>query len=194
MTLFFFRLGRGQFQALMGMFRQKTNLSWSNIKYCVFDSPGLNLPFEQRIDVLKKVQFPDHVILTEMKQCTGVPHLYEVYESIVNEGGEGIILRKPNSFYEPGLSETFLLVKQFTDVEVKVIDLNIKNFGLLCEQKNGLTCIVKCSAQTYLHPPKPGSVITVKHQGIWKSGKLKYPHFLKERKELSWNDVLHAQQ
>jgi len=185
-------LEEDKFKKLTGIFRQNSNELWNDIKYYVFDSPKLNIPFEKRMEKLNQIKFGKYISLISMKQCSGLQDMYEYYENIIKGGGEGIILKQSNSYYESGRTKTSLKVKQFQDIEVRVIEVNRKTFGLLCEQKDGLKCHVKCSAQTFVHPPKPGCVITVKYQGVWKSGKLKYPHFLKERKELSWNDVLNS--
>ena len=36
-------------------------------------------------------------------------------------------------------------------------------------------------------------MITVKHAGLWDSGKLKDPVFMRERYDMSWSDVLSQQ-
>jgi len=45
--------------------------------------------------------------------CTGLGHLEKYYQDIVESGGEGIILRDPNSPYEAGRSRGFLKHKVY---------------------------------------------------------------------------------
>lgn len=39
-------------------------------------------------------------------QCKNKGHLIKATRQIMGKGGEGVILRRPNSLYEPGRSES----------------------------------------------------------------------------------------
>jgi hypothetical protein len=54
--------------------------------------------------------------------------------------------------------------------------------------------IIKCNAQTYATPPPFGAVLTVKHAGYWENGRLKDPVFMRERRDMSWDDIIKSQQ
>lgn len=43
-----------------------------------------------------------------MVECLGSDHLEKFFQDIMDGGGEGIILRDPNSPYEPGRSSGYL--------------------------------------------------------------------------------------
>jgi DNA ligase-1 len=45
--------------------------------------------------------------------CTGMHHMQQFMQDIIDEGGEGIILRDPLSPYQPGRSHGFLKHKVF---------------------------------------------------------------------------------
>jgi hypothetical protein len=49
---------------------------------------------------------------------------------------------------------------------------------------------VSCSPHLYANPPKESTVITVTYLGYFTNGKLRNPLFLRERLDLTWNDVL----
>lgn len=56
-------------------------------------------------------------------------------QQVVAKGGEGVMLRAPESFYTPGRSQTSLKrVKVKQDTEVKVISKSKEIIGLVCEQ------------------------------------------------------------
>jgi len=48
------------------------------------------------------------------EDCTGMPHLEKVFQDIVDQGGEGIILRDPKAVYTPGRTRTYLKHKVFS--------------------------------------------------------------------------------
>ena len=53
---------------------------------------------------------------------------------------------------------------------------------------NGVECTVRCFQDVLRDPPPIGSMITVKHAGIYNStGMLKQPIFWRERKDIQWN-------
>ena len=55
---------------------------------------------------------------------------------------------------------------------------------------DGTFIVVACSPYNFSHPPKEGSVITISFSGITKTGKPKNPVYLRERVDMTWNDVL----
>ena len=57
----------------------------------------------------------------------------DYFSSILAKGGEGVMLRDPQSLYKPGRSESMLKYKPFSDTEVKVVENNYPH-GLHCEQ------------------------------------------------------------
>jgi ATP-dependent DNA ligase len=108
----------------------------------------------------------------------------------VKEGGEGCILRRPESFYEGGRAEGLYKHKLYYDAEVKYVGIHPTGAGLLCEQPNGDHILVRCDGTTFLRPPAIGTIITVQHEGIYSSGKLKAAHFMREREDVTWEQVI----
>jgi DNA ligase-1 len=107
------RLGRGTFSELMGLIKANDEEPWKKVKYCVFDCPQLLVPFERRIGVLNSLQdsLPEHVHIVSHTQCRGIDHFNAYLQRIVEDGGEGVVLRKPNSMYESGRSDTLYKCK-----------------------------------------------------------------------------------
>ena len=63
---------------------------------------------------------------------------------------------------------------------------------LLCQQPNGEMILVQCQGDVLSSPPKVGSVITVQFSGFWNSKKVKYPFFLRQRTEISWEAAVQS--
>jgi DNA ligase-1 len=66
-------------------------------------------------------------------KCKNTESLNEFFQNIVGKGGEGVILREPQSLYKFGRSESLKKFKPFFDTEVKVLENNYPH-GFNCEQ------------------------------------------------------------
>ena len=88
-------------------------------------------------------------------------------------GGEGLMLREPNSKYVHGRSNTLLKVKSFHDMDA-VVEKHEKGAGkykdllgsLHCRDKDGVTFKVGSgfTDKERENPPPVGCIITVKYQ------------------------------
>ena len=84
----------------------------------VFDVPSKgDLPFEDRMAFLKSLFGPSgsyacpEVHLVEQTQAEGRDHVLKMLKDIESEGGEGLMLRKPESEYQGRRSNTLLKLK-----------------------------------------------------------------------------------
>src|SRR5258708_2144490 len=64
------------------------------------------------MDELRQLQLPKHAIILPMEQCEGKSHLNEFLDKILKEGGEGVNMTKPHSFYIAGMQAQLLEVIQ----------------------------------------------------------------------------------
>ncbi len=78
-------------------------------------------------------KLPSFVNIVETVKCTGKQHLKEYFDSVVAKGGEGVMLREPQSPYKPGRSSSMRKFKPFYDTEVRVIENNYPH-GFNCLQ------------------------------------------------------------
>jgi DNA ligase-1 len=60
--------------------------------------------------------------VVEPVKCRGADHLKEYFDSILAKGGEGVMLREPQSLYKVGRSSSLRKYKNFVDSEVKVLE------------------------------------------------------------------------
>ena len=58
--------------------------------------------------------------MLEQIPCKSQKHLDELTLDIISKGGEGLMIKDPNSKYEFKRSDKLLKIKQFTDAEAKV--------------------------------------------------------------------------
>ena len=171
---------------------------WKNVSYVVFDAPNAKGGFEDRIDHLKKVlgraEAP-HARVLDHVTCAGFDHLREELARVEALGGEGLMLRRPKSKYEPGRSTSLLKVKTFHDAEAKVIGHAAgagKHKGrmgaLICQLASGATFNVGTGFTDAERdaPPEIGSIITFRYQELTDDGNPRFPSWVGVRIDAEW--------
>ena len=82
---------------------------------------------------MKSNKFPSFVNIVETIECQSKEHLKQYLSDILAKGGEGVMLRDPQSLYKVGRSQGLRKLKPFFDTEVKVLKNNYPH-GLDCIQ------------------------------------------------------------
>jgi len=121
-------VGRENFQS-MGVVRKKSPdpKEWVPVNYLVYDIPDLDKPFSERLVILRKIVKDNKVRWDEVKktlpeelqiECPlkmasqkvveSEEHMEETYRKIIEKGGEGIMLKDPDSLYGNGRSNYLL--------------------------------------------------------------------------------------
>jgi DNA ligase len=189
-------IGRRQFSELISIIqRKRADTEWEKVHYFIFDAPQVQGGFEKRLDFARRwfQQHPNPFAeILKQEICENEIHLQKTLREIESLGGEGLMLRKPNSPYVDGRSYNLLKVKTYRDAEATVI----KHLGggsgkhagrlgaLLVELPNGIQFAIGTgfSDQERENPPPVGSVITFKYYGFHKSGIPRFASFLRMRK------------
>ena len=150
--------GRDNFQH-MGPVRKKIPIpeEWLTIQFQVYDVIGENITFVQRLKYLKKIvnftqkawkirlkkeefYLPNEetleppLIFAQQTKIKSEKMMRKYYQNIIDNGGEGIMIKHPESLYENGRSSYMLKVKPAFDRECIVIDYKLgegKYTGLL---------------------------------------------------------------
>lgn len=174
---------------------QGTPERWKELKYLVFDAPDAKGPFEDRMKFLQDnhggwkntfTTIHDHAV------CKSSDHLIEELDRVTALGGEGLMLRKPQSHYEKRRSSTLLKVKKFLDMEVIVTDYEAgkgRHKGRVGALWVKLSDGKECKVGTGLkdkdrdNPPAKGSIINVKYQEKTEDGLLRFPVYVGPRPE-----------
>lgn len=185
---------RNDFDNISSIVRQKTaDERWHNISYNIFEVPNQTGDLLQRLGVLEKY-------LTEYKSTflKVIPHtniksthqLKAELDRVIALGGEGLVVRKPNTPYQTGRSSVAMKVKQFQDTECTVIAYKAgkgkytgQTGALQCQLTSGISFFIGSglSDKQRQIPPKIGSQITFKYYGFTKNNKPRFPVFLRVR-------------
>ena len=190
-------IGRRQFSELVGIIRRKIpGTQWEKVRYFIFDAPQVRGGFEKRLDFARRWfrQHPNpYAEVLKQEICENEMHLQKKLREIESLGGEGLMLRKPDSPYTVGRSYDLLKVKTYKDAEARVIKHlpgSGKHAGrlgaLLVELPNGIQFALGTgfSDQERENPPPAGSIITFKYYGFHDSGIPRFASFLRVREDL----------
>jgi len=221
--------GRENFQ-LMGVVRKKIPIDeeWMNIQYIVYDLPTLNESFETRYQKLqtivadankrwnrvrKELEYPLNtlecplVLATQIK-ITSEPMMESYYQKIIQEGGEGIMIKHPLSEYSNGRTSMMLKYKPTFDAEAIIIDYK-EGCGKYKGMLGGFICQPLLNHGTYssldtdeshifsmsgmddsirknykkTHPVN--TIITYEYSGITDGGKPRFARYLRKRTDIT---------
>ena len=87
--------------------------------------PNTNI-LQERVEFLLKQQqegkLSDLVKVIEVTRCESPEHLKQYFDQVLKKGGEGVMLREPQSLYKAGRFPGLRKYKPFLDAEVKVVE------------------------------------------------------------------------
>ncbi len=188
-------LGYGKFEETVSVVRAETpDDRWKNVRFMVFDAPQAKGPFEKRMHFLRATlpEGNQFVRVVAQERCQGKTQLLAERDRVVRQGGEGLMLRQPDSAYEPRRSPTLLKVKPYDDAEATVIAhepgkgklagklgaLRVRtDDGREFSVGSGLTEVERES------PPPVGTVITYRFRGLTAKGLPRFPTYLRVRRD-----------
>jgi DNA ligase-1 len=175
---------------------------WNHIIFQIFDIPHLKDSFENRIDIIdalvSKINSP-HILSVKHTRILSYDHLFSHHHHITSLDGEGLMIRKPLSLYDPKRSNSLLKVKSFKDDDAIIIGYEsgsgrlqnalgslivkwVHDSSVVFKVGTGLTDSIRFSHYNSILPI--GSVISVKFFQIdLSSGKPRFPVFLSSRFE-----------
>jgi DNA ligase-1 len=132
------------------------------------------------------------VKLVPQERCQGTKHLLAERDRIVALGGEGLMLRKPESQYETRRSPTLLKVKPHEDAEATVI-AHLPGKGKFAGKLGSLRVRTADGREFSLgtgftdsqreSPPPVGAVVTYRYRGLTDKGLPRFPSFLRVRRD-----------
>jgi DNA polymerase/3'-5' exonuclease PolX len=226
-------VGRDNFQD-MGVVRKKNpeEDGWNTIQYVVYDLPDVQKPFSERIQLLRKLvreneerwnqlrltlgepfcSFLCPLVFTNQTKVKSYKHLETMYQSIISQGGEGIMLKHPEAVYEDKRSNYMLKYKPSFDEEAIIIDykdgkgkyqgmlggfickqlINHDTFHVVDEDENHEFAISGMDdevRETYKESHPVGTIISYEHSGKTKSGKPRFARYIRKRDDITLKDV-----
>ena len=226
-------VGRDNFED-MGAVRHKNpeEDGWKTIQYVVYDLPDVQKPFSERIQLLKKLvkvneirwnkyrktleepfqSFKCPLVFTTQTKVKSYKHLETMYQSIITQGGEGIMLKHPDAIYEDKRSNYMLKYKPSFDEEAIIMDykegkgkyqgmlggfickqlINHDTFHVVDDNENHEFSISGMDDEvrgSYKESHPVGTIISYEHSGKTKSGKPRFARYIRKRDDIILKDV-----
>jgi len=191
-------IDRRKFQRTVSIVRRqdKTDL-WSEVRFVVFDAPGLEAGFEERAAFVRETLGGRNLRFAQPhahQLCADLACLQAELQRVEALGGEGLMLRQPGSRYEVGRSATLLKVKRFHDAEAVVIGHQPgagrhkgRLGALLVRLPDGTDFAVGTgfSDREREAPPEVGATITFRYQELSEAGVPRFPSYVGVRVDLA---------
>lgn len=190
--------GRGNFHIVQQtvLDQQPKDVAWRLIEYRLFDIPYSTHHYPHRYQALMDfVTHADeqHIKLIEHTPISSLQQLFDDLDQVVEQSGEGLMLRKTNGHYRGGRHADLLKLKKHQDAEAKVVGYKFGN-GKFSNMMGALLVQLPSGQQFYLgngfsneqrrNPPPLGSTITYRFNGYTHNGVPKFARFLRLRIEL----------
>jgi DNA ligase-1 len=189
-------IGRGGYEEVSAVVRKMTpHDGWKQVRLMVFDLPLNKGRFTQRLQSMRHLveqSASPYLAMIRQYRVADNGELMQQLQSVVEDGGEGLMLHRATALYRNGRSDDLLKLKQFSDAEATVIgyrpgkgkfagmtgSLKVRSDdGVVFFVGSGLTM------QQRADPPPISSRITYRYQGFTKRGVPRFAVFLRVRDE-----------
>jgi len=187
-------LGRNQYEETSSITSKKiADQRWSKIKLMLFDMPEAKGTFSERLLVMRRIiKSIDSPYISVIPQFRVNSHneLMSRLQSVVNLGGEGLMLHHEASNYKHGRSEYLLKLKKFDDAEATVIGYKpgkgqfenmLGSIKVRNDQGKEFYIGSGFNKRQRQHPPALLSRVTYQYQGFTNNGLPRFPVFLRIR-------------
>ncbi len=190
--------GRGQFNLAVSTVRQEhaDDAAWRAMRYMVFDLPAHGGPFTERLPALQVAVATlgqSWLVAVEQTNGTSESALQARLASVVEGGGEGLVLHHGAGLYLAQRSDTLRKLKPFEDAEARVVD-HVPGQGKYAGQLGALWVELPVteghaprrfklgsglSDAERLAPPPVGSWVTYRYRGQTAAGVPRFATFLR---------------
>lgn len=189
-------MGRGRYEEVSSIVRiQQPHDGWRNVRLMIFDLPAHGGTFDQRVIAMNRVMIESdspYLAIIEQQHVGSEEDLLKWLHTVIEQGGEGLILHRETAYYASGRSQDLLKFKLFTDAEATVIGYRPgkgqfagQTGSLIVRTDQGVTFSIGSglSHEQRRHPPPLQSRVTFRYQGLTKNGIPRFPVFLRIRDE-----------
>eukprot|EP00026_Physarum_polycephalum_P001288 Phypoly_transcript_01289.p1 GENE.Phypoly_transcript_01289~~Phypoly_transcript_01289.p1 ORF type:complete len:982 (+),score=115.84 Phypoly_transcript_01289:110-3055(+) len=186
--------GRGSFSESQVMLSgELESTDWCTVRLVVFDFPALefqHLPFENRFSQLLNNTQPEHpIIITASRAlCTSKERVLDSLYDVLEDSGEGLILRRPTSAYENVRSSELVKLKASRgDLEGLVTSVN-SDHTISLQLPDGVS--FKIPMQKVV--PKKGDVVTFSYDSYTVKSVPLNPRNYRIRTDMTWEEAIHT--
>ena len=198
-------IGRAQFEETVSIVRKaKPHDGWKKVSYQIFEVPNQLGDFLMRLGVLESYlsnTSAPYLHIIQQDRVSSSKEVQNFLNQMIEQGGEGIVLRDPNIKYHAGRSNHALKVKLKQDSECTVqrytqgkgkylglvgaliCQLQDGTFMSLSEQERIIKIGSGLNDSQRRYPPKVGTVVTFQYMGLTKKGLPRFPVFLRIRSD-----------
>ena len=176
--------GRSSFEQVASAIKGSLEANWKRVIYVAFDVPIKKVPLEERLAMIPE-NLGRFASKLQHEVCEGKKQLDEMLKSVISIGGEGVMLRRPGSFYFSGRTDALLKYKAWHDAEGVVISyLEGTRKGMvgaiIVQTKDGQVKVGTLPEKVRANPPKIGTVITYRYSIKSAKGKPKSAFYVRE--------------
>lgn len=188
-------IGRGRFAQLSGTVRrlQPVDEEWRQVRFMVFELPGGEGDFTQRLERLAAIVARAAVpwlAVVEQFRVADRAELEARLAVVVRDGGEGLMLHRADAPYATGRSDVLLKLKPQLDAEARVI-AHLPGRGRLTGMLGALRVETPAGVRFQIgsgftdeerrNPPPVGSVITYRYRDLTAAGVPRFATYLRRR-------------
>ncbi|PKG85384.1 DNA ligase [Colwellia sp. 75C3] len=188
-------LDRGKFQALQSCVSKhsaeedKTISCWKNVRFMMFDLPKNKGDFNKRVHkmqrLLKQVPSPYLAMISQVK-LKEISELDNKLNEVIAGQGEGLMLHLASAHYKTGRNVALMKLKKHQDAEAIVVG-HTKGKGkyqdllgaIEVKTVDGIAFKIGSGFSDYqrANPPKIGTIITFKYNGLTDAGIPRFARF-----------------
>ncbi len=185
---------RGDFERIQSIVsRNQPHEGWRELSYNIFEVPHAEGGLLARLDKLQtflRAHPLAHVRVIEQIPCRGAEHLQARLQAVEAMGGEGLVVRHPDTPYTTGHSDQSLKVVSFETMEGEVVGYR-EGKGKYTGMTGALELEIDGARRLLLgsglsdeqrrEPPPLGTLVTFKYRGLTSGGLPKFATFLRIR-------------
>ena len=190
-------MGRGSFDRLSAIVRkaQPVDEEWRAVRYMVFDAPATGKTFRQRYQSAQELvaaAYTHWLVLVAQDSVGAAQELPERLQSVVDQGGEGLVLHHWDAMWQPGRSKAVRKLKPHADEEGQVL-AQVAGKGQFEGQMGALLLETPDKKRFVLGsgfsqaerrtPPPVGSWVTYRYRDRTPQGIPRFASFLRVRGE-----------
>ncbi|WP_435234845.1 DNA ligase [Psychromonas sp. PT13] len=190
-------IGREQFELVSGIVRQfnASEQDWQKITFMIFDMPASKDTFSERIRQMKNIvnqTDSPYLQMIPQQKVTNNSQLQALLETILKEGGEGLMLHRGEAYYQAKRSKDLMKLKKYQDAEAIVLahlpgkGRNAARLGALrVKTTDGIIFKIGTGFSDHEreNPPAIGSTITYQYIGKTKNNVPRFASFMRIREE-----------
>ena len=183
---------RGDFENISSIVRDKNpSDDWKRIKHYIFEVPNAKGGLFERLAKVKAYEGNIIKIIPQL-EVKDKTHLQKFLKEIDSKGGEGVVVRDPNTPYIGKRTDKVLKIKVFKFNECRVTSHN-KGHGKFSGILGSIGCMMDGNISFKIgsgfkleqrkNPPPIGGVVVFKYKEMTKYGKPRFPVFLRVKEE-----------